>query len=111
MDTIGIINTCLKNLYEINSKIKLFSSENLKKLEKDIQNLKKDFNDNSVTYLNDELNSFYKNNLKEIDFIKDDIKDSDLTFSFDPNKISIHSTKKDNSDFFQAVKLERQFYK
>lgn len=104
LDTIGIINTCLKNLYEINSKIKLFSSENLKKLEKDIQNLKKDFNDNSVTYLNDELNSFYKNNLKEIDFIKDDIKDSDLTFSFDPNKISIHSTKKDNSDFFSGSK-------
>lgn len=104
LDIIGIINTCLKNLYEINSKIKLFSSENLKKLEKDIQNLKKDFNDNSVTYLNDELNSFYKNNLKEIDFIKDDIKDSDLTFSFDPNKISIHSTKKDNSDFFSGSK-------
>lgn len=104
LDIIGIINTCLKNLYEINSKIKLFSSENLKKLEKDIQNLKKDFNYNSVTYLNDELNSFYKNNLKEIDFIKDDIKDSDLAFSFDPSKISIHSTKKDNSDFFSGSK-------
>lgn len=104
LDIIGIINTCLKNLYEINSKIKLFSSDNLNKLEKDIQNLKKDFNDNSITYLNNELNSFYKNNLKEIDFIKDDIKDSDLTFSFDPNKISIHSTKKDNSDFFSGSK-------
>ena len=104
LDIIGIINTCLKNLYEINSKIKLFNPKNLKKLEKEIQNLKKDFNYNSITYLNNELNLFYKNNLKEIDFIKDDIKDSDLTFSFDPNKISIHSTKKDNSDFFSGSK-------
>lgn len=103
LDIIGIINTCLKNLYEINSKINLFSSENLRKLEKEIQELQKDFNYNSVSYLNNELNSFYKNNLKEINFIKEDIKDSDLTFSFNPNKISIFSTK-DDSGFFSGSK-------
>lgn len=102
-DIISIIEICFKNLFEISSESNMDKLDEIKALTKKIDNLKKDFNHNSVSYLNKRLNNFYKNNLMEIDFIKKDTQFYDLKFRFDPYKVSI-ITSKNNTDFFSGSK-------
>ena len=102
-DNISIIEICFKNLFEISSESNMDKLDEIKALTKKIDNLKKDFNQNSVSYLNKRLNNFYKNNLMEIDFIKKDTQFYDLQFRFDPYKVSI-VTSKNNTDFFSGSK-------
>lgn len=102
-DNISIIEICFKNLFEISSESNMDKLDEIKALTKKIDNLKKDFNQNSVSYLNERLNNFYKNNLMEIDFIKKDTQFYDLKFRFDPYKVSI-VTSKNNTDFFSGSK-------
>lgn len=100
----GILDASFINILELNEKIKSDDTEqNIKQLEDELKYLKKDFNHSSIAFLNNKLNSFYKNNLMEIDFIKEDVKFSNLTFKFDPYKVSIVSSKND-TDFFSGSK-------